>query len=501
MNDIQAKVELLKLKAKNISILYVEDEKNLRDNTALFFNKVFTDVDVAEDGKKGLAKYVNKKYDIVITDILMPNMNGLELIDNIRKYNEKQEIIITSAYTALAYLTESIKLGVTGYLIKPLDFTDILRVLEQSLDKIQAFREVEMYSTKLEEMVEKRTTEVIELKNQQIVNYEYAINSLVKMIERRDPYTGGHSERVAIYSRDIAKELGLTDEQCDLIYQAGVVHDIGKVITPDSILLKPGKLSKDEYSLIQDHALVGYEILSDVPMYKNIADIVYSHHEHYDGSGYPRSLKGDEIPLFARIMSIADTFDAMTTKRIYKDRKSIDEAITELKELSGTWYDPVIIDSAINVLKLVEINDEVNQDPTSHVDDARFAYFFKDPLTRVYNKDYLDFILHKSRDEKNLLCFNILYIRNFSSYNKKHGWSEGDMFLSAFANYLQSEFNDSQIFRIFGDDFLILKDIHQDIDINKINESKLLKKNNIKCEFKHINIQENNILSYKDLQD
>lgn len=500
-SSIQIEVESLRLKTKNLTILYVEDDKELREITSILLNKIFYNIDVAVDGQEGLNKYLDNKYDIVITDILMPNMDGLEFISNIRKHNDKQEIIITSAYTDLSYLMESIKLGVTGYLIKPLEFNKILKVISQSVDKIYAFHEVERYQTKLEDMVEKRTEELIELQDQQIINYKYAIKSLVKMIERRDTYTGGHSERVAKYSRDIAKELGYNKKDCDLIYQAGIVHDIGKVMTPDSILLKPGKLTEDEYSLIKDHVTIGYEILSDVPMYKDLVDIVYSHHEDYDGNGYPRSLKGEEIPIFARIMAIADTFDAMTTSRIYKSRKEVSEAIEELKELSGIKYDPNLIESAIIVFKKVDINQSIDQKPKSHIDDERFAYFFKDPLTRVYNHYYLDFILHKNMDKKNFFCFNMIYIKNFTSYNKKYGWNEGDIFLSEFASYLQSTFKSSQIFRIFGDDFLLLNDIHQEIDIDKINNISLLIKSNIQCELKHIDVKENNINSCKDLQD
>jgi len=493
------KIELLREKAKYFSTLYVEDEEALRTKTAAFLSKIFKDVEVAVDGKDGLDKYLHNKYDIIITDILMPNMNGLELISNIRKKNKKQEIIITSAYAEQSYLTESIQLGVTGYIIKPLDFNNVIDVLEQSLDKLILVRENEMYKTKLEEMVDEKTKKVIQLQNEQVSNYEHAIKSLVIMMERRDTYTGGHSERVAQYSKDIADAMGIEKEQCDLIYQAGILHDIGKIITPDSILLKPGKLTEDEYSLIKDHVIAGYEILSQVPMYKELAEIVHAHHEHYDGNGYPRSLKGEKIPLLARIMTIADTFDAMTTSRVYKGRKSKDEAIQEMLTLSGSWYDPDIIKIAIETLKKVDVVDHTGQEPNSVIDDERFAYFYKDPLTHGYNHLYLDFILRKNRDEKKFLCFNIIYIRNFSSYNKKHGWNEGDLFLSDFATYLQSEFPDSQFFRIFGDNFLLLKNIHQDVDIDKINESELLKKNNLKCKHKHFDLKENTINSYNDI--
>ncbi|WP_331774136.1 HD domain-containing phosphohydrolase [Sulfurospirillum sp. 1612] len=499
-NNITANIKSLIEKAKNLEILYVEDEKDLREKTAAFFRKIFTHIDIAIDGKDGLEKYQSQHYDLIITDILMPKMNGIEFIRNIRKQNEKQEIIIISAYTELSYLMESIRLGVTGYLIKPLNFEDTLKIIEQSLDKLQAFHDVEMYRTKLETIVEQRTKEVVELQRQQTINYQYAVKSFVKMMERRDTYTSGHSERVAQYSKDIAKELGCTKEECQLIYQAGILHDIGKIMTPDSILLKPGKLTKEEYRLIQEHVTTGYEILSEVPMYKNLADIVYSHHENFDGSGYPRSLKGDAIPLLGRIMIIADAFDAMTTSRIYKSRKTVQEALQELQDLSGTRYDPDIIPSAIRALQTINIDESINQTPKSDIDDERFAYFFKDTLTKAYNHDYLDFILQKNKDEQNFLCFNIIYIKNFTLYNQEHGWDAGDLFLKNFAGYLQTAFEDSKIFRIFGDDFLILSKAHLAIDIDELNRSKLLQENHLRCELRHLESQKYHINSYHDLQ-
>jgi putative nucleotidyltransferase with HDIG domain len=321
------------------------------------------------------------------------------------------------------------------------------------------------------------------------------------MIEDRDTYTGGHSERVATYSKDIAEEMGMSKEECQLIYQAGILHDIGKIITPDSILLKPGKLTEQEYSLIKEHVNAGYKILSQVPMYHELAKIVHAHHEHYDGSGYPKGIKGEEIPLGARIMTIADTFDAMTTSRIYKTKKTAADAIQELKGLSGTWYDPLFLKSAIKVLEKINIDEVVRQEPHSYIDEERFAYFYKDTLTSAYNQYYLDFILQKNADEKSFSCLNILYLRNFSHYNHQYGWNAGDIFLQNFAAYLQKEFSDFRIFRIFGDDFVLLHQTHQAVDIKKINNLELFKETGIHCELKHYDLKDNNVNHYKELQE
>ncbi len=497
---LKKKVETLKEKGKYFSILYVEDETSLREKAALFFHKIFDHVDTAADGVEGLAMYRQHQYDIVLTDMMMPKMDGLELIQNIRHYNEKQEIIILSADASSHIMSQCIQLGVTGYLIKPMDFTQVITVVELSIDKLNAFRENEMYKTQLESMVNERTQKVLHLQNQQASNYDHAIHSLVKMIEGRDTYTGGHSERVAFYSQKIAEAMGCTSEECALIYQAGILHDIGKIITPDAILLKPGKLTNSEYSLIKNHVTAGYEILSEVPMYSQFVNIIYAHHEHYDGSGYPRSLKGEEIPILARIMAVADAFDAMTTGRIYKSKKTPNEAINELKQLSGIWYDPKVIEIALDILKSIMVDEHITQEPKSHLDDERFAYFYKDSLTHLYNHQYLDFILQKNKEDQKLLCLNLVNIKNFTSYNRRYGWSEGDILLSQFSEFLASKFSEYQIFRIFGDDFALLSTTHQEINIDTINTLPLLKENNLYCEHIHLDLPNPAINSYTDLQ-
>ncbi|WP_373034830.1 HD domain-containing phosphohydrolase [Sulfurimonas sp.] len=500
IDKLKSKIASLKEKAGYFSVLYVEDEAELREGIRSFLSKIFTDLDTAQNGKEGFEKYILKKYDIVLTDIQMPKMNGLEMIKKIREIDETQEIIVISAYTDAEYLTESIQLNVTGYIIKPIEFMQILQMLEQSVYKLSALRENEIYKEKLESMVEERTKTVLDLQRQQLLNYNHAIHSLVKMIEARDTYTGGHSERVALYSKKIAKAMKLSEQECNMIYESGILHDIGKIITPDAILLKPNRLTKDEYSLIKEHATAGYNILSEIPMYRELADIVHAHHEHCDGSGYPRGLKTEDIPLAARIMSVADAFDAMTTSRIYKTKKTIAQAIEELRKYSGTWYDTDVVNSAIDIFKSVNLDTHTQQTPISHMDDERFAYFYKDPLTHTYNHYYLDYILQNYNSKKSSLCLNVIYIKNFTSYNKKYGWSEGDILLNKFSNYLKSEFSNFQIFRIFGDDFALLCDKRFSVDIDKINDISLLKENDLHCEINQYDLDKNDIHDYKDLQ-
>ncbi|WP_294960963.1 HD domain-containing phosphohydrolase [Sulfurimonas sp.] len=500
LDKIKTKINLLKEKAGNLSVLYVEDELELRQGISSFLNKIFTNIDTASNGLEGLEKYTNKEYDIVITDIQMPKMNGLEMIKKIKEIKKQQEIIVVSAYTDSIYFTESISLGVTGYIIKPIDFPQILKMLDQSIYKLSAFRENEMYKVNLETMVKERTQTILTLQNEKIQNYQHAIQSLVKMMEARDTYTGGHSQRVAEYSKDIAQVMGLTLAECNMIYESGILHDIGKIVTPDAILLKPNSLTQDEYSLIKDHVTVGYNILNEIPMYKELADIVHAHHEHYDGSGYPKGLDGDSIPILSRILAVADAFDAMTTQRVYKPRKTISQAIQELEKYSDSWYDPKVIQSATEVFKFVDLKNNAKQLPSTFIDDERFAYFYKDPLTHLYNHYYLDFILQSQRDSKKELYLNVVYIRGFSRYNKKHGWSEGDIILRDFSDYLRKKYHSYQLFRIFGDDFVLLSEEDFELDVNKINSLALFEANSLSCSSRYINLQKTNIHSFKDLQ-
>ncbi|WP_372998277.1 HD domain-containing phosphohydrolase [Sulfurimonas sp.] len=500
-DKLKTKIASLKEKAGHFSILYVEDEQVLRDGITTFLNKIFTNIDTAVDGEEGLKKYTQNQYDIVITDIQMPKMDGLEMISKIKEINEKQEIIVVSAYTDSEFLTNSIQLGVTGYIVKPIDFSQILKMLNQSVDKLSAFHENEMYKSDLEAMVEERTQTILNLQHEQVQNYQHAIHSLVKMIEARDTYTGGHSERVAAYSKDIAEEMGLSPEECIMIYESGILHDIGKIITPDAILLKPNQLTDNEYSLIKDHVTAGYNILHEIPMYHELAGIVHAHHEHCDGSGYPKGLKGDEIPLASRIMAVADAFDAMTTRRVYKAKKSVAQAIEELEKYSDIWYDPKVIESAKKIFKSVDLKNNAEQLPNTFIDDERFAYFYKDPLTHLYNNYYLDFILQSNRDSKKDLYLNILYMKDFSKYNKEYGWNEGDAVLRSFSEYLRVEYPHHQLFRIFGDDFVLLSEKDFKVDLDKINSIPLFNTNGLSCNSKYYNLQNMSVHSFKDLQD
>ncbi|MDD4855554.1 MAG: DUF3365 domain-containing protein [Sulfuricurvum sp.] len=296
--------------------------------------------------------------------------------------------------------------------------------------------------------------------------YEQNLFSLVSLIEQRDNYTAGHGRRVGEYSRLIAAKMGLDYTQQEEIYRAGMLHDVGKIAIPDSILLKPGKLEPIEKQLIEEHVNASYDLLSKVDIFSSIAEIVRHHHERLDGSGYPNRLRGEEIPFMSQILAVADCFDAMTTNRIYKGRKNLTQANDELSSLRNILFRGDIIDAALEIFSSIKLEEIPSQRPNTPLEMERFSYFYKDPLTNVYSTGYLNFLFFEPEFKE----YQILYFINLhqmNRLNKEQGWGAGDELLKRYAQYLQELFPESPILRYEGDDFIIFS---RDSEITDLKE-------------------------------
>ncbi|MEA3352637.1 MAG: HD domain-containing protein [Campylobacterota bacterium] len=336
--------------------------------------------------------------------------------------------------------------------------------------------------------------EIVNLHNKMMKNYEETILGFVKMIEQRDPYTAGHTARVAKYSQMIAKDMGYEQDKIDKLYKASILHDIGKISTPDSVLLKPSRLNRLEYELIQEHVSVGYEMLKSIEFYKDLADIMHFHHEHYDGSGYPLGLKGEEIPQLSAIMAVADAFDAMTSTRIYKKRKNVDEAIKELISLKGIQFNPKVVDCAVEVLKDVQNDTTINQDPKTDIEVERLAYFYKDSLTGLYNENYLELLLNQKEynDERRYCIF--LQIRAYKDHQV----------LSAVMKFISLELlkrsHDIISFRYWEDNIVLFGKNREDMDhlVNGFKKNKIIDENRVEIISKKIDTKNNVINSLSD---
>ncbi|WP_163329228.1 HD domain-containing phosphohydrolase [Desulfurobacterium thermolithotrophum] len=287
---------------------------------------------------------------------------------------------------------------------------------------------------------------------------ETIIKTLVRGIEIRDSYTRGHSERVAFYSKRIAEEINLSKEKINNIYMAAILHDIGKIGIPDSILLKPSKLTDKEYEIIKLHPILSYELLKHIELLEGALDGIKYHHERWNGNGYPKGLKGEEIPIEARIIAIADSFDAMTSNRIY--RKAIDKkkAIKEIKEKAGIFYDPEIVEAALPILmyeKPVGLTEEyLDVSIIREIEERRLDYFLRDSLTGVFNRNALEYVYNLMKDKKESFSVYVVDIAKLREINISQGWKKGDEILKRVVSMIEEKFKPSYIVRYAGDNFV-----------------------------------------------
>ncbi|MEA1892654.1 MAG: HD domain-containing protein [Campylobacterota bacterium] len=300
------------------------------------------------------------------------------------------------------------------------------------------------------------------------------IQHLIYAIELRDNYTQGHSQRVAEYALILAALAEIDDEYTHEIYVAGLLHDIGKIGIPDAILLKPGKLAGDEYKLVQQHGSLSGKILQKMQKFSYLAPIVKHHHEDYSGKGYPDGLKGENIPLGARVLSIVDVFDALTSKRIYRDSMKTERAISIMDDMqSSLKFDPTLyrvfiknIDKFINTLNGFT-NSTAPQTELQELDFLRNNFFFSDPLTKLLNREGMLTLLKKCSFNNDSIVLGRLDIKAFREYNNLYGSDKGDKLLQNVASILKSslkaltdikepQLNDMFIFRPHADIFIFL---------------------------------------------
>lgn len=275
--------------------------------------------------------------DLVFVDYMMPGMNGVEFIRQFRAIAGCQDIpiLMITANDEVALRYQALDVGANDFLIKPIDRIEFLARTKNMLALRRNQRLLEDRAAWLDEEVKKATAEIRAREHETVLR-------LSKAADSRDPETGAHIMRMANYSRVIAEQLGLSEREQQLVLEAAPMHDLGKVGIPDHILLKPGKLSEDEFTIMKRHTTLGYEILagSESEMLQVGAQIALAHHEKYDGSGYPNGLVGEEIPLYARIVAVADVFDALTSERPYKAAWDIERAVALLREGAGKHFDP-----------------------------------------------------------------------------------------------------------------------------------------------------------------
>lgn len=322
-------------------IIVVDDEEGIIDSLSIFLKRSGYEFTGVTDPMEAIEKVKNEHFDLMLLDFIMTPIHGDQVVEEIRKFNKELYILLLTGHKDLAPPLETIRrLDIQGYCEKSDKFDQLLLLVESGIKAISQMNVIKDMNNKLQDTYEQLERAYME-----------SIQTLRYTVEAKDSYTRGHSDRVSEFSVLIGKYLGLSEEEIKTLRIGGLFHDIGKIGVPDSILLKEGKLTDDEYSEIKNHPTIGAHILSTATIFQNIIPIVKHHHEKYDGFGYPGKLKGEEIPYFARIAAVADTFDAMTSKRTYRDALPLDVVISEITRCKGTQFDPKIADVFLDILE------------------------------------------------------------------------------------------------------------------------------------------------------
>jgi putative two-component system response regulator len=297
------------------------------------------------DSRQGLEWARNNDIDLVIVDYMMPDLDGLEFIRLLREMpgRESVPVLMITANDQKQIRYRALDVGANDFLTKPVDKVEFLARAKNMLLVSDAQKKMANRAEWLAEEVRKATAAVVARERETVFR-------LCKAAEYRDPETGAHILRMAHYSQLIAAQLGLSTEDQELLLEAAPMHDIGKVGIADKILLKPGRLDAEEFEVMKQHAIFGYELLqgSSSRTLQAGAEIARGHHEKFDGSGYPLGIKGDEIPLFSRIVAVADVFDALTSERPYKKAWTLEAAVDFLNAGSGTHFDPTCVQAFLN---------------------------------------------------------------------------------------------------------------------------------------------------------
>lgn len=321
-------------------IIVVDDEEGIIDSLSIFLKRSGYQFTGVTDPMEAIEKVKNEHFDLMLLDFIMTPIHGDQVVEEIRKFNKELYILLLTGHKDLAPPLETIRrLDIQGYCEKSDKFDQLLLLIESGIKAISQMNTIKEINEELKDTYDKLERAYME-----------SIQTLRYTVEAKDTYTRGHSDRVSEFSVLIGKHLGLPDTDLRTLQIGGLFHDIGKIGVPDSILLKEGKLTDDEYSEIKNHPTIGAHILSSATIFKDIIPIVKHHHEKFDGNGYPGKLKGDDIPYFARIAAVADTFDAMTSKRTYRDALPLEVVISEIERCKGTQFDPEIADVFLDIL-------------------------------------------------------------------------------------------------------------------------------------------------------
>jgi putative nucleotidyltransferase with HDIG domain len=324
-------------------VLAVDDEVSACKLLSIILGPPAFQCATASSGEEALVALQRERFDAVISDLQMPGMSGMELLAESRRLQPHVAFLVTTGVDDVDVGVKAMRSGADDYLVKPLLESVVVASLERALRKRWLEQQVEAYRRHLEDMVVERTEQLQTALRQIEGSYADTLQALGAAIDLRDSETAGHSERVCGYSLAIARPMGWSDKLLGSLTRGAYLHDIGKLGVPDSILLKPGPLTPDERALMQQHVQIGFELVRGIPFLADAAEIILTHHERHDGSGYPRGLKAEEILLGARIFAVADSFDAITSDRPYRRASPFAAGRDTIRREAGRLFDPEVV--------------------------------------------------------------------------------------------------------------------------------------------------------------
>lgn len=327
------------------AILIVDDEESILSALTKFLTVKGYDVSTAASGEEALDVLRRLKIAGLVVDVRMPGLSGIDLVPKVLEIEPNAAILMLTAVNDATTASLCMQRGAMEYLTKPIDLEELHKAIQRALKRRDALLETDELNQWLKEEVAVRTAELRrERANLQRISVA-TLEVLVNALEAKDPYSRGHSARIADLSAMVAAEMGLEDEDVEAVRTAGRLHDIGKIGIREEVLAKQGPLTDDEYEHVKQHVVVGSQILAPLTHLREVIHYVRSHHERWDGRGYPDGLKGEEIPIGARILAVVEVYDALTTSRPYQEKMSSEFAIERMRDLTGTGIATDVFDA------------------------------------------------------------------------------------------------------------------------------------------------------------
>jgi len=325
-------------------ILVVDDEEAIREIVSSMLTTAHYKCSQAGSGLQALALLESgEEFELMLSDLMMADLDGIGLLERTKERFPDLPVVMVTAVHDISVALAAIRNGAYDYLLKPFEREQLLATVRRALENRRLKLENRAYQTNLEALVTAKTEQLRKAIGTLERSYDITLEALGDALDLKDAETEGHSKRVTAFTIAIARAIGLSSDQIRVIARGAFLHDIGKMAIPDAILRKPGALTPDEVTIMREHCYRGYQMLRKIPFLAEAAEIVYSHQERFDGTGYPRGLKGDEIPLGARLFSVADTLDAITSNRPYRPAQTVTAAIEEIVKWSGRQFDPEVV--------------------------------------------------------------------------------------------------------------------------------------------------------------